>query len=203
MLSLGLGARERHRYIWHYLQSSTALFSAKRTKLLHISPEYCFYKKLKDEKNIAYFPVDKFEPGYDYFFLTKDFDLLNPSLLAEEFDFIICNHVLEHILDDKTAIANLFKMLKKGGSAIVSVPILANHAPTYENYEIVSPQEREKHFGQWDHVRYYGTDLAERLAQAGFSVRTVGSYHYFNKSERLKFGVPNEIFLFHLMKPNN
>ena len=200
LLSLGLGARERHRFIWHYLETQTNLFRGNRLKLLHISPEYCFYKKLKDKKNIRYFPVDKFEPGYDYFSLTKDFDLLNPSLLPEQYDFIICNHVLEHIIDDKTAISNLYKVLKIGGTAIVSVPILANNAPTYEDYSIISPKERIKYFGQWDHVRYYGTDIENRFFDAGFKVNTVNSINYFNDEERIKFGVPNESFLFHLMK---
>ncbi len=200
LLSLGMGARERHRFIWHYLQTKTNLFSANDIKLLHISPEYCFYKNLKDKKNIHYIPVDKFEPGYDYFSLTKDFDLLDPSLSPEQYDFIICNHVLEHIIDDKAAISNLFKILKIEGTAIVSVPILTNNAPTFEDYSIVSPQERKKHFGQWDHVRYYGTDIANRFLDAGFKVKSVKSDSYFNYEEQIKFGVPNETFLFHFTK---
>lgn len=148
--------------------------------MLHISPEYRFYKKLKDKKNIQYIPVDKFEPGYEYFSLTKDFDLLDPSLSPEQYDFIICNHVLEHIIDHKTAISNLFKVLKRDGSAIVSVPILVNNAPTYEDYSIVSPNERKKHFGQWDHVRYYGADIENRFWDSGFKVKAVSSIHYFN-----------------------
>ena len=200
LLSLGMGARERHRFIWHYLQTQTNLFSTKSIKLLHISPEYSFYKKLKDNKNIQYIPVDKFEPGYDYFSLTKDFDLLDPSLSPEEYDFIICNHVLEHIIDDMTAIANLFKLLKTGGTAIVSVPILANNSPTYEDYSIVSFQERKTHFGQWDHVRYYGVDIEKRFIDAGFIVETVNSTNYLNTDERKKFGVPNDSFLFHLVR---
>lgn len=200
MLSLGLGARERHRFIWHYLQAKTELFTKTGIKLLHIAPEYCFYEKLKDKENIHYFPVDKFELGYDYFSLTKDFDLLNPSLKPEQYNFIICNHVLEHIIDDKTAISNLFKVLKIGGTAILSVPILANNAPTFEDYSIVSAKERKKYFGQWDHVRYYGTDIANRFADVGFKVNTVNSVQYFNSDELRKFGVPNESFLFHLTK---
>ena len=200
LLSLDLGARERHRFIWHYIDNHTILFTEEGIKLLHISPEYCFYEKLKEKKNIQYFPVDKFEPGYDYLSLTKDFDLLDSELLAEQFDFIICNHVLEHITADKIAIANLFKILKKDGTAIVSVPILENDAPTFEDYSIIAPKERELHFGQWDHVRYYGTDIENRFIDAGFKVKTVNSQDYFNEMERIKFGVPKTQYLFHLTK---
>lgn len=199
LLSLGLGARERHRFIWYYILAETKLFT-EGGKLLHISPEYCFYEKLKRKNNIHYFPVDKFEPGYDYLSLTKDFDLLAENQPSEEFDFIICNHVLEHIEDDKTAITNLFQLLKKGGTAILSVPILENNAPTFENYSIRSPQERKKYFGQWDHVRYYGTDIKNRFAEAGFDVKTVSALDFFDESERKKYGVPKASYLFHLRK---
>jgi len=201
LLSLGLGARERHRFIWHYLKENTQLFSDSKISLLHISPEYCFYEKLKQQKNIEYFPVDKFEPGYDYFSLTQNFDLLDENLDSEKYDFIICNHVLEHIIDDKKAMQNLFKLLKPNGEAIVSVPILPNNAPTYENYKIISPKERKIHFGQWDHVRYYGTDINKKLESVGFQVKSINSLIYFNEDEREKYGVPNESHLFHLTKP--
>ena len=200
LLSLDLGARERHRFIWHYMASRTKLFTTEEIKLLHISPEYCFYEKLKEKKNIQYFPVDKFEPGYDYLSLTKDFDLLNTEFPAEQFNFIICNHVLEHIIDDKTAIDNIFKILKKDGTAIISVPILDDDAPTYEDYSIIAPKERKRHFGQWDHVRYYGTDIENRFIAAGFKVKTVNSFEYFNEIERKRFGVPKKQYLFHLTK---
>ena len=199
LLSLDLGARERHRFIWHYLSSKSKILRSGGD-LLHISPEYCFYQKLKNNKNINYHPVDKFEPGYDYLSLTRDFDLLGESLESEKFDFIICNHVLEHIIDDRLAISNLYKILKKGGEAILSVPILKNNLPTYEDYSIVSPQERKKHFGQWDHVRYYGTDIRNRFEQAGFKVKTINSTEYFTAQERIRFGVPEESYLFHLSK---
>jgi len=144
--------------------------------------------------------VDKFEDGYDYFSLTKNFDLLDTSILPEQYNFIICNHVLEHITDDKTAIANIFKILKKDGTAIISVPILDDDAPTYEDYSIIAPKERKRHFGQWDHVRYYGTDIENRFIAAGFKVKTVNSFEYFNEIERKRFGVPKKQYLFHLTK---
>src|SRR5690606_2006778 len=50
LLSLDLGARERHRFIWHYLSLQTKLFEGNSVKLLHISPEFCFYKKFTEFK---------------------------------------------------------------------------------------------------------------------------------------------------------
>ncbi|MDR2204677.1 MAG: class I SAM-dependent methyltransferase [Flavobacteriaceae bacterium] len=199
LLSPDLGARQRHRFIWHYLSENTNVLKIN-SKLLHISPEYCFYEKFRKQKNIEYFPVDKFEPGYDYLSLTKNFDLLGDDLPKHEYDFIICNHVLEHIIDDKTAINNIFSMLKTGGTAIVSVPILPNNQPTFEDFSIASPKERKKYFGQWDHVRYYGTDICRRFSDAGFDVKTIKSDDYFSGKELKTFGVSKESYLFELRK---
>jgi hypothetical protein len=43
-------------------------------------------------------------------------------------------------------------------------------SPTYEDPSITSPLDRMVAFGQQDHVRIYGNDLAERLRGAGFDV---------------------------------
>lgn len=199
-LSRDSGARARHRFIWFYLKNETELFNKKNISLLHISPEYNFYEKLRKIKMINYHPVDKFEPGYDYLSLTRNFDLLDENPASEKYDFIICNHVLEHIIDDEKAIRNLFSLLADNGTLIVTVPILKNNQPTYEDFSIISPEERKKHFGQWDHVRYYGTDISERFQKAGFLVKTVKSGNYLTEKQRKEFGIPDELYLFRLSK---
>lgn len=200
-ISPDLGARDRHRFLWHYLKNETQLFSSKQKKLLHIAPEYCFYKKFIDIKPIEYFPVDKFEPGYDYLSKTQNFDLLEVgSEQHNTFDYILCNHVLEHIVDDKKAIENIFFLLKPGGTAIVTIPILENGKSTYEDFSITSPRERKTHFGQWDHVRYYGLDVENRFANAGFSVKVISSNDYLSPQQRELYGIHGESHIFHLEK---
>ncbi|UOE41348.1 class I SAM-dependent methyltransferase [Chryseobacterium suipulveris] len=199
-ISPDLGARERHRFIWHYIKNQTnLLIGTKKIKLLHISPEYCFYQNFRKHVHIDYYPVDKFEPGYDYLNLTRNFDLLDNHLPKNEYDFILCNHVLEHIIDDKKAIRNLFSLLKNEGKAIVSVPILHDQL-TFEDYSITSPKLRKLYFGQWDHVRYYGIDIVERFKEVGFSVKTIISQEYFSENERLTFGIGINSYLFELSK---
>ena len=87
------------------------------------------------------------------------------------FDAIICNHVLEHVVDDSKAMTELFRVLKPGGWAILQVPISMVLEETYEDFSIVDPQHREQAFGQADHVRIYAKDYETRLALAGFKVR--------------------------------
>ena len=85
----------------------------------------------------------------------------------DEFDWVICNHVLEHIEEDQKAMSELYRVLKTGGCALLQVPISRKLEITYEDFNIQSPEEREKHFGQNDHVRVYGNDYPKRLKSAG------------------------------------
>ncbi|MFA7687870.1 MAG: hypothetical protein WCY25_08395 [Moheibacter sp.] len=45
------------------------------------------------------------------------------------------------------------------------------------------------------------SDISERLEKAGFEVKSVNAQTYFNDSEREKFGLTHESWLFHLSKP--
>ena len=83
------------------------------------------------------------------------------------FDRILCNHVVEHV-DDAKAFAELFRILHPGGVALFTTPIVEGWAQTYENPAIDGERLRELHFGQNDHVRFYGRDLRERIKAAGF-----------------------------------
>src|SRR4249920_3892182 len=89
---------------------------------------------------------------------------------ANCFDVIICNHVLEHIPNDRQAMSDLYRVLKPGGWAILQVPISLSLDRTYEDPTAVTREEREKKFGQHDHVRIYAKDYKDRLENVGFTV---------------------------------
>ena len=97
-------------------------------------------------------------------------DITDIPFEKDTFDFILCNHVLEHVPDDKLAMSELYRVMKKGGNGIFQVPIDYGRATTYEDWTITTPEERKKAFGQHDHVRWYGQDYKLRLHEAGFSV---------------------------------
>jgi ubiquinone/menaquinone biosynthesis C-methylase UbiE len=100
-------------------------------------------------------------------------DLTNIDRESNYFDLIICNHVLEHILDDRKAMRELFRVLKPGGKAILQVPLSMTLNETFEDFSITDPAERICIFGQRDHCRIYGQDYGQRLEEAGFSFRPV------------------------------
>jgi ubiquinone/menaquinone biosynthesis C-methylase UbiE len=99
--------------------------------------------------------------------VTVRTDIVELPFKTDCFDAIICNHVLEHVVDDRTAMKELYRILKPGGWAVVQSPLDVNRNETFEDFNVVLPQDRERLFGQFDHVRIYGLDYRGRLEEAG------------------------------------
>ena len=172
---------ERHRLLWLYLQQRTPLFS-QPMRLLHIAPEQCFHKRFKAIKHLDYVTGDLESPLAEH-----HFDLHDIPFPDQHFDAVICNHVLEHVADDHRCMQELFRVLKKGGWAIMQVPIDYSRDSTYEDASIRSPEDREKHFWQKDHVRLYGKDYPDRLREAGFTVKVDDFVNELPKEERERY----------------
>lgn len=158
---------ERHRLLWLYLKNETGLFS-KKIKLLHFAPEQAFYQRFKKLKNLEYTTTDLNSPLADV-----KADICNLPFENNSFDFILCNHVLEHIPDDTLAMQELYRILKPGGTAILQIPQDLKRAVTFEDNTITSRKERARIFGQYDHVRVYGRDYFDKLRSIGFNVEEV------------------------------
>lgn len=158
---------ERHRLLWLYLKNETDFFTADK-KVLHIAPEQCFLKLFKSQKNLNYITADLYSPIADV-----KADICNLPFDDNQFDVVFCNHVLEHITDDKKAMSELYRVLKPGGLGIFQIPQDLTRETTYEDFSITNPEERKKHFGQYDHVRIYGKDYFNRLRNVGFTVNEI------------------------------
>jgi predicted SAM-dependent methyltransferase len=158
-------SKARHRRDWLLLEHQTNLFS-DRLRLFHVSPTYSLSRRFKSMPNLDYTAGDL----YDRANVGLKMDLAATPICSDTFDAIICIHVLEHIQEDCKAIRELFRVLKPGGWALVSVPIRLDEE-TFEDPAIVAPQDREHAFGEEDHVRIYGHDLINRLEACGFRVR--------------------------------
>mgnify|MGYP001162680812 FL=1 len=177
---------ERHRLLWLYLQNETDFF-LKKMKVLHFAPEAAFLEKFKKLKNISYDTIDLNSPLADI-----KADICNLPIKNNSYDFILCNHVLEHIIDDKKAMNELYRILKKDGIGIFQVPLNISSKKTYEDFSITDPKERNKAFGQYDHVRIYGMDFFERLENVGFKVEKCEYTAKFTCEEKIKYCLPKK-----------
>jgi SAM-dependent methyltransferase len=176
------GSVERHRFIWLCLENE-GLLQTVQLSLLHFAPEKCFVPRFEKIFSIGYMTGD-IEPGR----AKKVVDITNICFESESYNYIVCNHVLEHIPDDHKALRELYRVLRKDGTAFLSVPIKGEI--TDEDLSVVDPEERTKRFGQFDHVRYYGMDFKTRIESTGFQVSVITPKDVI-KNEKLRklFGI--------------
>ena len=154
---------ERHRAL-ALSQRDEAIFSGK--DILHFAPEPGMRRLVERASPRTYRTCDLFARNVDLKINVEQIDLPDAS-----FDLVLCLHVLEHV-DDRRALAELHRILRPAGLLVLMVPIEEGWDATYENEAIVDRQDRLIHFGQEDHVRYYGRDFTQRVESAGFKVKT-------------------------------
>lgn len=181
------GSFERHRLYYLYLKNT--LPRDKKIKILHFAPEKVITKLFKSYSNAEYLSVD-----IDPKAAMMQADITNLPFNDNLFDIIFCSHVLEHIIDDSKALMELFRVLKPDGLAIIQVPIKDEFNgikinQTFEDFSITSQEDREKFFGQSDHVRVCGVDYSDRYKTAGFQVEINKFIEHFNISDIKKFGL--------------
>lgn len=155
------GSAERYRLFALWLDRHGRALSTAR--VLHFAPEKGLAKLLKGRVG-AYQSAD-ITPG-------KAEIVRNIEAIEEpdaSFDCVVCSHVLEHV-DDKKALAEVYRVLKPGGVALIMLPVIEGWSKTYENKAVTTPEDRMRHYGQSDHVRYYGADVRDRIRAAGFKL---------------------------------
>lgn len=181
---------ERHRLIWLYLQKETDFFT-KEQKVLYVAPEQCFLDRFKTMKNIDYTTADMESPIADVKCDVQQMPFSNNS-----FDFVFCNHVLEHVEDDTRAMSEILRVMKKGGKAILLVPMDFSLEKTFEDPSITDPKERNRLFGQYDHVRQYGRDYPERLSKVGFIIPEENFLLKLDDETRMRYCLPPQEFMY-------
>ena len=149
----------RHCLFWLWFAGKKELL---KEPILHFAPEGLFEKKFRSL--YAHYKTADLYANADLKLNIESIELDDNSIAT-----VICNHVLEHVHNDKKALAELYRILSPNGCLIISVPIIEGWEKTYENPEIEDLTLRMLHFGQGDHVRYYGRDFRDRLKQSGFA----------------------------------
>lgn len=152
---------DRNRWVWYVMEHYTGILN-KGQRILHFAPERGIESKIRRLDCGQYITVD-LEPGK----ADMVMDITNITFPDNTFDYMICNHVLEHIKQEAQALSELKRCLKEDGRIVFSVPVCLGHG-TIEEESADTPQKRLQMYGQEDHVRLYGNDLQERLLKNGF-----------------------------------
>lgn len=177
----------KHRIIASYLNN----YKFNNKKILHFAPEDCLVKFIeKQTKNTEYIKAD----------IIQNNDIVKVDIEKIEFqnnyfDLIICSHVLEHV-NDKVAISNIKRVLKKNGEALLMFPIIESWEKTYRNDRIIKPQERELHFEQYDHLHLFGKDIEKTLTEENFLLKKIIPFG----EETVKYGYDKGETLFIIKK---
>jgi SAM-dependent methyltransferase len=175
---------ERHRLIWLFLQHETGFFNIPMS-VLHIAPEACFISRFEKLHGNQYITADIESP------LAKvKMDIHQIPFDADSFDMVLCNHVLEHVNNDVQAISEITRVLRPGGKAILQVPFF-NPVPavTLEDPSIRDKKERERLFGQDDHVRKYGLDYPQRIKRGGLTPFESQFVNQLSEIDRVRYGL--------------
>jgi hypothetical protein len=211
-------ALERHRLLWLWIERETDLLSGKRKAesgksadaesisrnplsrnqlstfhfqlptFLHIAPEVCLSRRFE-----KIFPPDNYITADLESPLAKvHLDVQNIPFPDESFDIVFCNHVLEHVADDRLAMRELHRVMKPGGWGVMLSPVDETRAETFEDDTITDPAERTRIFGQYDHRRIYGRDYADRLRETGWKVEEIDYLATLTPAEREKYALRPE-----------
>ena len=182
---------ERHRFLY-FIYKKYFLNTQKQIKILHTAPEKCIYNLIKKNPNIEYTAIDISPEKYNFCDCKKE-DVTGLSFADNTFDFVISNQVMEHILDEKKYLLELTRVLKPDGTFLLNFPVFMNQEKTFQDDSITTPEDREKNYGQNDHVRAYGRDVFSRFkkeygakvifAKDIFNAEKIHKYRFLNKGK--------------------
>jgi SAM-dependent methyltransferase len=185
----GCGSLERHRLACLFLQRE-GLSQRAGLSILHVAPEPALRRILSQLPRVRYVSIDR-EPRE----IGVVMDLTQLAFPADVFDLVMCSHVLEHVPEDRRAMREIRRVLKPGGRAILQVPLQFELATTLEDLSITDPATRERLYGQPDHVRLYGRDYLDRLAESGFMVHVDHLFEEVGEEVRSTCGLVDETFV--------
>jgi SAM-dependent methyltransferase len=155
---------DRERLVYLYLKNCTDLLQ-RPSRVLHVAPERQLLRVLRRHEGLSITTGDLMTGGVDV-----RLDVTDIQFPENSFDLVLCNHVMEHVPDDRKAMREILRVLKPGGLALLQTPISTILTSTDEDLSDLPAAERERRFGQCDHCRIYAMDYADRLRESGYDL---------------------------------
>lgn len=183
------GSMDRNRWVYWALKEKTDVFEAERT-VLHFAPEKMIQKKLRENDKCDYYAGDIVLRSGNH-----KIDVTNIPFQNDFFDYILINHVLEHVENEKKAFSELQRVIKSDGKLILSFPVTME-CETIEKKGVLTDEDRLRYYGQRDHVRLYGKDYKERIESQGWKVEQYTPGNVLGIEEINRYGfLRNDILL--------
>lgn len=199
------GSVSRHRSLYLLMKKELKILEQKNISILHFAPEPALYQLFHKKEGVNYITADLDKSHYrkelmffcagktlEYFyhpenFIQKEINVEEIPYVDNSFDYVIINHVLEHVEKDKKAMSELYRVLKPNGTALITVPVKGEI--TNEDESINTSELRLKFYNDPTHLREYGKDIVQRLESFGFKVRAYENKDYFSQEERFLYGI--------------
>ena len=178
-------SHDRERHLFMYFNKLSLWDEIYDKNILHFAPEQHITKKLASLKTKMYVKAD-FYPTDDS---IQKIDITQIPYDDGFFDFLICNHVLEHIEDISKALQEIHRVLSIGGQAILQTPYSSILAKTFQDQNINNNILRKKFYGQSDHVRVFGNDFFTMLEDIGFCLNIKKHKDCLYEFDAEKYGV--------------
>lgn len=161
----GCQALERHRLQCLVFDTVFEHRDCSPLSMLHIAPESFLAKRFAARFG-RYETADLRAADVD-----RRVDLQALPLADASYDVVYASHVLEHIRDDRKAIAEIRRILRPGGIAIPPVPVVASETLEYDTAEGCNSY----------HWRAPGLDYFERYKVAFDTVQVYASSDFHEK----------------------
>jgi SAM-dependent methyltransferase len=181
-------SNDRERHLFLYFDRLKLWETLRNTSVLHFAPERHLAERIQACGPRSYLRVDLYPLDSE----IQRVDIMDIPFSERTFDFVICNHVLEHAADDRRALSEIYRVLKPGGRAVLQTPYSTILVQTFEDPGIATEQLRLEAYGQEDHVRLYGMDFLDRLQAAGLQLKlcrhddvaTTSEAHYYGMNPK-------------------
>jgi len=167
---------ERHRAFALFLGRELARASAGKALEIGGAPGF---RRVFREANWEYISLD-IAPGK----ADIQGDVQDSPFGEGEFAAIVCFHVLEHVPDDRKALRELRRCVRPGGILFLAVPWYKDSL----TQEFAAPDPL--HHG---HVRDYGRDIRDRIAEAGFEAEVVDCGKHLSARELRWWGIEGAV----------